>query len=291
MPKSVLDKDAQQFIRENRLLLSSGGMAERLKVSKSVVQRYLNANGLKPAAEVIERFRVEGMTGRTNFSEQEDTYIKDNYLLFPIKALAEKMGRSYTGIMKRLDHFGLTIPENIKNRNIAAGRIKKGNVPLNKGKAMSKELYEKCKATMFKKGNVPGNAKKRNGIISIRMDKTGVQYKYIRISLGKWDLLHRVIWIKKYGAIPKGMCIVFKDSNSMNCRLNNLEIITRKELRLRNSGSVNLSDRYVANALSRKDKALADKILVDHPELIDLKRQSLLLNRTINEQRDNNSNS
>jgi len=39
------------------------------------------------------------------------------------------------------------------------GRFKKGDTPWNKGRKMSPELYDKCKETMFKKGNVPGNIK------------------------------------------------------------------------------------------------------------------------------------
>lgn len=46
------------------------------------------------------------------------------------------------------------------NHSIISGvdcRFGKGHVPANKGKPMSKEQYEKCKATMFKKGHVPAN--------------------------------------------------------------------------------------------------------------------------------------
>lgn len=37
--------------------------------------------------------------------------------------------------------------------------MKNGNIPFNKGKKgyMSAEQYEKCKQTMFKKGNIPAN--------------------------------------------------------------------------------------------------------------------------------------
>lgn len=47
-----------------------------------------------------------------------------------------------------------------RNNNIVSGidcRFQKGHEPVNKGKKMSPEQYEKSKATMFKKGNVPKN--------------------------------------------------------------------------------------------------------------------------------------
>ena len=37
------------------------------------------------------------------------------------------------------------------------GQFEPGHIPANKGKKMSPEQYEKCKATMFRKGNVPAN--------------------------------------------------------------------------------------------------------------------------------------
>ena len=48
----------------------------------------------------------------------------------------------------------------MKNHRIRTGfdgRFKKGNVSHNKGKKMSPEMYAKCKATMFSKGNKPVN--------------------------------------------------------------------------------------------------------------------------------------
>lgn len=49
-----------------------------------------------------------------------------------------------------------------------------------------------------------------------------------------------------------------------------------------NSGSVNLADNYVANTLAWRNKSM-QKIMLQHPELIELKRNQLKLNRAINE--------
>lgn len=48
----------------------------------------------------------------------------------------------------------------IRNHRLNTGKtghFSKGHVPANKGKAMSREQYEKCKPTMFKPGSIPGN--------------------------------------------------------------------------------------------------------------------------------------
>jgi len=110
------------------------------------------------------------------------------------------------------------------------GRFIKGHRPWNKGK---KGINIGGKETQFKPGHLPHNTK-QNGDISIRKDKSGRPYKYIRISKGKWELLHRYKWEKYNGKIPKGMLVVFKDGNSLNCNINNLELITRKENMQRN---------------------------------------------------------
>lgn len=263
-------------------------MAKHLGVSKSVVGKFIRINGLTPPREIIIQFRSQGMTGRTTFNDKEDDYIRKNYLKWPVKVLAAKMNRSYTGIMARLFAMGLEIPEEVKKRNIAAGRIQKGNVPLNKGRKMSKTVYEKVKHTFFKNGHVPANAKKKDGVITIRHHKrTGFHYKYIRSGLGKWEALHRFKWAKKNGPIPKGMCIAFKDGNTLNCHLSNLFPISQYDNRLRNSGSTLLSDGYVAQTMTRKNKELRKVILKTRPDLIELKRQSIILKRSINERSSN----
>lgn len=88
---------------------------------------------------------------------------------------------------------------------------------------------------MFKKGGLPHNTK-HNGAIVIRTDtKTRRKYKWIRISKGKWEMLHVRIWKKAGRKIPEGTIIVFKDKDPMNCVLKNLERITLAENMQRNT--------------------------------------------------------
>lgn len=109
-------------------------------------------------------------------------------------------------------------------------RYHKGREPENKGKPMPKEVYEKVKRTMFKKGNKPHNTKYDG---HERISKDG--YAEIRVRLGKYVLKHRHIWEQANGKVPTGYIVVFKDRNPNNIVLDNLELISREENMLRNT--------------------------------------------------------
>lgn len=128
---------------------------------------------------------------------------------------------------------GRILPGDDKGRSF---QFKKGHVPANKGKKMPAELKKRMAHTFFKKGNIPANAMPGNGFISIRKDSgTGRPYKFIKIDMGKWVHLHRKIWEDANGPVPKNRIVVFKDRNTLNCSLENLETITRKENMRRNT--------------------------------------------------------
>src|SRR5690606_29239777 len=111
-------------------------------------------------------------------------------------------------------------------------RLKPGQEPPNKGKKqhefMSAEGIERSKAGRFKKGNLPHNTKYDG---AERISKEG--YIEIRVSLGKYRLKHLVIWEAANGPLPDGYCLWFKDQDKKNITLDNLELITRAENRIR----------------------------------------------------------
>ncbi len=104
------------------------------------------------------------------------------------------------------------------------GQFTPGHEPWNKGK----HVDIGGKATQFKPGHKPHNTK-MDGYISIRRDKSGRGYKYIRLAKGKWALYHRHLWEKHNGAIPGGHVLRFKDGDSLNCSLDNLELVPRSD--------------------------------------------------------------
>lgn len=163
-------------------------------------------------------------------------------------------------------------------------KFQKGSQPFNKGMKqsewMSEESLVKAKNTRFKKGQRPYTAPPV-GTITIRTHKkTGQQHKYVG---GR--LLHHIEWEKLYGAIPKGYVLACKSADTLNENSKNWELLSRSELMKRNSCVYNLPDKYVANSIAWRDRETADLLIAHHPEIIDLKRHSMILNRKLNERK------
>lgn len=140
-------------------------------------------------------------------------------------------GKSESEIRELFNNkFGVVLTEgqigNFKSRfhiksGTHGGRFYKGMTPANKGKKMSADMYKKCQATMFKKGQLPANHKE------VGSERVNI-YGYVEIKVAepnKWMLKHRYV----YGDIPKGYVLMFKDGNKLNCSKDNLILISRKD--------------------------------------------------------------
>lgn len=111
------------------------------------------------------------------------------------------------------------------------GYFPKGNIPANKGKKLSPETYALCKATMFKKGNIPQSWRP---VGSERIAKDG----YIEIKVAepnKWKPKQRVVWEQHHGEIPKGMKVIFADGNKLNISIDNLRLVSSANLLVLNN--------------------------------------------------------
>lgn len=162
------------------------------------------------------------------FPKEVVEYILQNYKGTGHKPMADalnkKFGTSYTSRQ---------IAAYYKNHNLncgLTGRFEKGHVPANKDQKMSKEQYEKCKGTMFKKGNIPNN---HRPVGSERVTKDG----YIEVKIAepnKWRLKHVVVWESVNGPLPKGHALLFLDGNKQNTDISNLRLMTRSEMLIMN---------------------------------------------------------
>jgi hypothetical protein len=172
-----------------------------------------------------------------------DEILMAEYLITPVKRLATNINKSHSYVVGRLKKLGLIIPPEIIAKRKEDSRIKPGTTPKNKGlkqsEYMSAEMIERTKETRFKKGMLPHNAVGfKDGDISVRhshKQRNSPPYKWIRIKLGHWKMYHVHIWEQENGPTPKGSVIVFKDKNTMNTIIENLECITLEENMLRNS--------------------------------------------------------
>ena len=175
------------------------------------------------------------------WTESELTYLREHYPNTRTLEMSEHLGRSVRAINLKANILYLKKSSEFIKSQLNGGvpyQYKKGQPAHNKNKKwsdyMSKEKQEKLLKTCFKKGNLPINTKE-DGAITIRKDKLKKDYKFIRLAKSKWIALHVHLWKQHHGEIPKGLIIVFKDNNPMNCTIENLEAITRIENMKRNT--------------------------------------------------------
>ncbi len=119
-----------------------------------------------------------------------------------------------------------------KNHNIVSGldcRFKEGHEPANKGKEMNPEQYEKCRHTMFRKGDVPANHMEvgeythtTDGYLIQKVQEKGTQRE-------RFEFVHRKVWETHNGPIPVGKRVSFLDGDKDNCSIENLVLIDNSE--------------------------------------------------------------
>lgn len=108
------------------------------------------------------------------------------------------------------------------------GQFNKGHEPVNKG--VKGVVYEGCKKTWFKKGEIPKN---HRPVGSERINVDG----YVEIKVAepsKWRLKHQVVWEKHKGSIPNGYVVIFGDGNKLNLDINNLVLVSKNQLLILN---------------------------------------------------------
>ena len=108
-------------------------------------------------------------------------------------------------------------------RNGLDGKFKKNCTPWNKG---LKGVRTGGKSTQFKKGQVPLTYRP---VGSERVNVDG----YIEIKTADpstWELKHRVVYEKHNGKIPKEHAVIFLDKNKLNFDIDNLALVSKKEL-------------------------------------------------------------
>lgn len=172
---------------------------------------------------------------RYEWSKDEERYLIQNYPNHTAKEIADKLGRSERSVYFRASLLNLKKDMEFiraigrkaaKHPLSVATRFKKGNISPNKGKKLSAETYEKVKRTMFHKGCRPHNTAP---VGTHRITKDG--YEEVKVAeQGRWKGLHRIVWEEAFGEIPKGSAVIFKNGDKRDVRLENLMLVSRREL-------------------------------------------------------------
>jgi len=239
--RKVLTKEMEKYFIENAFKESQKTMASKFGVSRIVVKRVFKMHNIKVPKNISIQLRTEKLKGRTSFTDMEDLFITENYLDMPVKTIAKVLNRSFCGVMGRINSLGLIIPEEIRHKRKESAMYHKGQEPFNKGKKQTEyltpEQIKKCLSTSFKKGHIPHNSLPDNSE-RIRVDKrAGKKYVLVKIpGQRKLKYKHIHVWeTHNNKALPDGHNIIFKNGNTMDCNIDNLEFISNSELMKRNS--------------------------------------------------------
>lgn len=226
--KIIFTKQEQDYIFDNYLKISSNKIGDKLGYRGAIVRKFMKENHLIVSVDLSKKFRSDALNGRTSFTDNETQFVKDNYLVIPVKRIAKKLGKRGCAVNIRLRQLGLVIPKNLIEKRKRESQFNKGQVAFNKGmkqtEFMSKASISKTIATRFKKGNVPHNTN-YNG--HERITKDG--YIEIRIDKCEYRLKHLFEWEKLNGKLPKGYCLRSLDGDKLNTAPENWKLITRSK--------------------------------------------------------------
>lgn len=199
-------------------------IADILNVTASAVRTIAIKQRIqKPVGYSRHQFRAD------LWSAEDKARVAELYPYHTNAEIALIMGRTEASIQNLGNKLGVVKTEEVRLLSC----FKKGQTPPNKGKKMPADVYERCKATMFKKGLTPPNAHDF-GKLYKRVDSDGRPYWYIKADQ-RIKPLHTWLWESANGKLPKGFVIRFKDGNTLNCVIENLELITRAENMQRNT--------------------------------------------------------
>lgn len=238
--KKVLTQEMETYFVTNALKESRNSMCKKFGVSVSVCDRVFKKYNIIVSKDLKNKFLASALTGRTSFTNEQTKFIQENYLVIPEKTLAAILKKSSCGLRCRMRQLGLVVPPELAAKRKADGMYRKGQISVNKGKKqiefMTFEGIEKSKNSRFKKGSVSKN-RLLDWTETVRKDTNGNQYIFIRLpGKGPLQYKHIFVWETHFNQkIAPGMNVVFRDKNTMNCVIENLEYISDAELMSRNT--------------------------------------------------------
>lgn len=166
--------------------------------------------------------------------------------------IARDLGRGVRAVYATASDMGLkkspeflSGPESTQFRTgHAPTQFKPGLVPWNKGIAGSTGHHPNTKATQFKPGRKPEEARNYRQIGSVRVTKYGHLERKVSDDPGvyparRWVAVHRLAWEAVNGPVPKGRIVVFRPGMATTdpdlITIDRVEMITRAELMRRNT--------------------------------------------------------
>lgn len=195
---------------------------------------------------VTERDGELFRAGKRLWSLADDVTLRAIYPDMPTQEVSRRLRRTCCAINARADKLGLRKSEAYlasphacrlrRGDNVgAAFRFPKGHVPANKGLRRPGWGPGRMKATQFKKGfatnwHPVGSTRLVDGYLYRKVsDVRNVPWTR------NWLPENRLVWEAAHGPVPAGYALAFKNGDRTDCRLDNLELISRRELMARNT--------------------------------------------------------
>ena len=153
------------------------------------------------------------------------SFISENYVGVGHQAMADLLNQtfetSYNKVQMKAYYARFKLDSGLR------GYFQKGHVPFNKG---MKGLHTGGEETQFKPGHMPKNYMP---VGTERINTDG----YVEIKVADprtWKGKHHIIWEEVNGVVPEGHALIFADGDRLNVVLDNLILVSRKELAMLN---------------------------------------------------------
>lgn len=195
----------------------------------------------------MDRFRA----GKRLWNPEDDAYLRAHYPHEPTAPLARRLRRSLQATYTRarllqLDKSAayLASPAACRLRRNGdehpgrATQFAKGHVPANKGLRRPGWSPGRMRETQFKKGQRSGIAVRLWKPIGTERISNGYLERKINNDWplqARWRAVHLLVWEAAHGPVPPGYAVTFRDGDKTHIRLENLTLISRRDLMARNS--------------------------------------------------------
>jgi hypothetical protein len=203
---SKLTERQIKWVLNNMDRFTTQQIADKFNTCRSTIRQIYYKNGRKKI--ILEKW-----------TKEQTDFVLNNYKKMGDKEIAYQLNLRFPKV-KKFDNKAIekkrTYLKITRTAEELAG-IKKRTVEVLKA-------YKHGK-TWKTRGELP-----QGTIKTWKQTGTNAIYYFKVIKIGKQFINYaRYLWEQANGPIPKGYCVCFKDGNSLNCELSNLQCITRQE--------------------------------------------------------------
>ena len=257
--KITLAKKEEEFIRENWQGMTNKQLADAMGLRVTWLRMKLYEMGLK-------RMELEYWT------DEQVQFLLEHYKIMGDVEIAEVFNQMYhkekgwskKHVEKKRRYLNLKRTEAqkkaIHKRNVKQGRFSESHWKRWAGRVTP---LGETRVWRYENGKP---------LVVIRVEEGFVHY-------APW------LWKVAFGPVPDGHVVSFIDGNPLNVVEDNLTLLSREELMRNNSASKNMSDGWLAFTITgrgRKQNPELFDAIKENKQLLEVKRQQLLLNRELN---------